>query len=328
MKLEIQMTGYDNAGIARVSAVLLPLIEQLAKDCNLAEQWVDRLIVADEFHYGTVIKSVVPGEQFTDANGLLGVAKTLPIFKGDDVTTNHIVIRAEIANALLEGVTTGVPVSEWQPEIQQAAYVLPHEFGHCRDHAERPGSAKIGPKFGGAFKLQKFAGYYGAITTSEYAACFFSGRWVSLSLLAHQFSSDAEIVRGLMTDAHQRRRNYASQRELFDLACAVASAFWFSIIQAAKLFAWRFANETLRGQALDWKQWFNAEVSEVFESLETALAKAWIGYPNDLTEFDSACETAWRDLALAEGFHFAEGANGDGVFFDTVSVRDLIGRSF
>jgi hypothetical protein len=176
MKLEIQMTGYDAAGVARVSEAVLPLVESVAGESGITDRHLDRLIIADEAHYGLAIELLVAGEKHTNANGLLGVAKTLTFIGEQGAVRNHIVILAELINALLEGQASGVPAKQWKPELQLAAYVLPHDFGHCFDNIERSSAVNGEQGLGKSFKLARFANYYGNIATGEYAASFFSAR--------------------------------------------------------------------------------------------------------------------------------------------------------
>jgi hypothetical protein len=332
MEVKVKISGYDEMEAATIAAVVSPWIKNFAAQCGVNDQNVEQFVIADESHYAAAIQTISKSELFTNTNSLLGVGKTIVARDERDTVRCDVVVRAEIASMMVEGVESGKAMDQWQLNSQIGAYVVAHELGHCRDYCERLDDADNAPLDTSTFRIAHFAKYYGRIAASEYAASHFSSFFVTQPLFDQFIVDDLNTVGSAVEEAHELRRKYRRTDELFQLACTAASAYWLAIIQAAKLFGIRKGNPALRDIPLNWSKWFLSNGGGTMDALEKRLSVLWDEYPHLDADFLEACQECWAALALEDGFKFSpnrenDANTGDGLYFDTVSLHDLIRRT-
>jgi hypothetical protein len=301
----------------------IPLLESAIWELGAEPAQIERIFITVEETHGASIQEILPGEGYTNGNGLIGYGKTISRFDIDNKITSSIAIRSECMGILVGALSNGWKIRDLKVEHQIFAYGFLHEVGHVKDAANRPDALRREPLVVRPFKIKNWQKYYLDIVVSEYAACVFCGPCVSKELLLAQFEHDASVVVAMFQKVHDQRRAYRGPDDLFDLATDVCGACWLAVIQAAKHFAHRAGNPELREVNLDWKKWFPEQLAEKFVKFEQMLTLAWSKYPGGFDLFSDASVKIWREIGFDEGFRFEEHPDGDGLFFNRVDLKDV-----
>lgn len=274
---------------------------------SLTKSEVQRIVIAGDDSYLGAILELSGKTGYTNTTNYRGLAKAIPLFRGSEFVGSNLLFHHAVIDAYFR--EPGASVS--QAYLEQLQYGFFHEFGHCIDFSRRRSQhGWVAPALGSSHFLY-YAACNGPTFFGEFAACYFSARFISKDGFRSLVDSTISALASQMKTLQEAR--IRADHEIRDEAIGV---FWRGLIEFGKIQALRMGAPSLK-EACPSSEWpgRNPEAMRVFAQLGQSLESAWASYPNCGPDFDRHVRDAWFALTAAEGFCFEVRPDGDCFYF-------------
>lgn len=291
-----------HAGVAR-------LVEEAFSTLDLSSEDVRRIIVTDSEGYGRAIGEFDPKAGFTNDAIYRGVGKIIPIvadgrYAGSNVVFHHCVISSFAA---------GPSAALSAGEIAMMRYTFFHEFGHGLDYRLRPSQHAAPPPENTESVALRCLSYNAEVFLCEYAACFYSARFLTPDGFRHFGESTRQNLEAYLSDLTEKRGLYRDRLvELLVVRDQALTAFWRGLIEYGKMCAFVAGNPELdiSGLMTCWPVKNQVSIG-ILRKLADNLRAAWDRYPAYTEDFVRLVGEAWFALTSAEGYRFEVRPEGD-----------------
>lgn len=232
MRFECDISGIDPQ--PHLLGFFQRVLDQAAERVALDKATVGRIIIASEDRFGPVVRSIKPGAGHTNTQTAVAGGKTIPRRDGDRVVSD-IVLWCDPLGALVKVLGDPPTSSHWGVDQQRALYVVCHEFGHARDHADRRDSSETPDPRNGPFLIGPTAAYYGDMVLTEYAASRIAAPVMQIALFDDEMREARQRMLGYLDLVNQYLddANALTRRALAHTVCQGA---WVFMVELAKLY--------------------------------------------------------------------------------------------
>lgn len=293
------------------------------EEMGLPFESVEQVIVATPDTFGDIVERFDKSRRYTNTRGLVAAGKVFTHRPADRRMTHSILLQYSVVDGFFKSpLAHGKNFHDWPAEDQRNLYVLYHELGHCLDHERRPED-----KDDGTFRtetgeravdstLANLCAYNHSMLLSELAACAHSGFAFTEGVAALDCAMNDTFVHAQLAEV--RRLTVEKPAELDLIRHEASGLFWFILNQQAKHTGSRLGNADLP-RASPARLWKIAAASEtvaaILETADTAMEKAWNGYPNFKPDFRDSMAECFARLGEHYGYRFTKNGR-DGIWWD------------
>jgi hypothetical protein len=283
------------------------LVDKALSGIGLSQTAIERIVVTDYTRYAQAIDALGGKTGFTQTADYTGVAKAIPLVRnGKYVATNLLFHHLVIDSFLRE---SDAEFSE--SFLEHMRYGFYHEFGHCVDFSRRIAQHAWEPPAKGSSHYRYCATYNSHTLLGEYAATYFSSRFMSEIGFREEMRSTGEALssRWKPLQAARERVDHAAIEDGLDF-------FWNGLVEVAKLVALAHGNPALRIDSA-WSFWpgNNPQARSVLDRFAESAKVAWQSYPDCASQFEQLVSNTWFSLTSAERFCYEVRNEGDCFYY-------------
>jgi hypothetical protein len=299
MKIEFRVEGSLPHEVAFES--IRNIFEPRMQYMRVPAEDVTRVIIADEAHYGSVIKEVAPDGHFTNDGVFRGVGKAVPLFEAGAFKGSVIILHTHIIGTFLVDSETRPP-----GEIDAARHSVCHELGHWLDYRHRTEQHSQEPSKTDSY-VKWCSEVYAPILISEYAAEYLSAQDVTETAFQYLCGQGCVSLIELLKGLEDKRTQYRISSEgLEALNEQVFGVFWRGLTEFAKMIALLSGNPSLQqaGGCKMLSPFKSDKAASILQSLAGELQAAWSTYPHCTEAFSKVIIPAFYALTEAEGYKY------------------------
>lgn len=304
MKILVDSRNLNSHGIKAVKKLGRAMLTRMAKEVDVSLHAIGDVIISDPEKYLSSIQKFEENGSYSNYHTHVGVGKAL-VYKDNGQTKNAIIFRDNLFAAALAAEKTYNTSGNLTHDMLQGWYIPYHELGHCKDNVERKIETNLmKPE---EFSLANSELYNIEMIISEFAACFFSGRKMSISVYQEMESLAVDLIEEALDKGEQLKRQYSSdQSVLFELGSLILGHTWTLLVNYSKLIGSRLSNPSLKALPLRfWKQ-VSPESKAAITEFESLLESSWSKYPKWEEELYAQIPPLWEKLTMSHGYCFKD----------------------